>query len=220
MSAGLDDAPMTSRLGRSVPLLGAGFAVLTAAADLVMGPNPDSAASTSTITRFYSTHHARISAGGMLLAYAAILFAFFGAAVWSRIRSTSLHPLVATAALVGTTVATAGQLIDATTYFNLGDIGHRHTTLPGALQAWHILGSELLMPEAGGVEILLLAVALAGILTHAFPRWLAWTALIIGLLQLTPISFLASLAFLLWAAGAGIAMSLRPVVDHDAPSRA
>ncbi|MGI8678470.1 MAG: hypothetical protein ACR2LX_07270 [Jatrophihabitans sp.] len=210
-----EDSSTAARLGRFVPLAGVVYVALTAAAFLLMGPYPDSDASVSKITEFYSANHGHVLKGGMLLAWASIFFVFFGAALWARTRRAALHPLIAGAALVGIAVTATGQLIYATTYFTLGDIGHKATTAPAALQAWHILGSELLLPEAGGITILLLAVALAGILARVFPRWLAWTALVLAILQLvTPVGFLASLVFLLWTLVASIVMCLRP--DHAA----
>jgi hypothetical protein len=146
------------------------------------------------------------------------LFALFGTAVWLRIRRTSLHPLVAVAALLGATVATTAQLIQANAFFILGDIGHKTTTSASTLQAWHVLASAIFLPAAAGVEILLLTVALAGILAAAFPRWLAWSALVIGLLQLTPVSFFVFVVFMLWTAAASIAMFLRPAEAARAPA--
>jgi hypothetical protein len=214
-----EDSPARSWRSRLAPLAGTGFAALTAAAFFVIGPNPDSATPTSKITSFYAAHHGQLYLGGILLAYAAILFALFGTAIWDRTR-TGQHPVAAGAALVGTAVAAAGQLATATTYFTLGDIGNKPTTSVGALQALHIIGSELSLATAAGVELLLLAVAIAGITARLFPRWLAWPALIIGLLQLViPVSFTAFLLFLPWAATASIAMIIRPVGDTRAPAR-
>ena len=206
-----DDTPTIGRLGRLAPLAGAGFAVLTAAGFFVIGPNPDSAAPVPKITSFYAAHHGQLYLGGVLLAYAAILFTVFGAAIWDRTRRTERHPAAAGVALVGTAVATASQLATATIYFTLGDIGNKPTTTPGALQALHILGSELSLATAGGVALLLLAVALAGITARVFPRWLAWPALIIGILQLViPVSFTAFLLFLPWALAAALIMTTHP----------
>ena len=51
---------------------------------------------------------------------------------------------------------------------------------------------------------------MAGILTRAFPRWLAWTALVIAIAQLTPVGFLAPLVFLLWTLIASIDTATSP----------
>jgi len=207
----LEDSATAVRLGRFVPLAGVVYVALTVAGFLLVGPTPDTDASVSTITDFYSANHGHLLACGMLLAWASVFFVFFGAALWARVRRAALHPLVAGATLVGIAVTATGQLIYANTYFTLGDIGPKATTSPAALQVWHILGQEPLSPEAGGIAILLLAVALAGILAGAFPRSLAWPALVLAILQLvTPVGFLASLVFLLWTLVASIVMCLRP----------
>ena len=208
-----------ARLGRLAPLAGAGFAVLTAAGFFVIGSNPDPGTPTPEITSFYAAHHGQLYLGGIVLAYAALLFAVFGAAIWDRTRRTGRHPVAAGVALVGTAAATASQLATATTYFTLGDIGNKPATTPGALQALHIIGSELSLATAGGVALLLLAVALAGITARVFPRWLAWPALIIGILQLVvPVSFTAFLLFLPWALAAATIMTTYPA--HGAPAEA
>jgi hypothetical protein len=208
-----------ARSGRLAALAGSGFAVLTAAGFVVIGPNPDSGTPTSKIATFYAAHHGQLYLGGILLAYAAILFAIFGVAIWDRTRRTAQHPVAAGVALVGTAVAAAGQLATATTYFTLGDIGAKPTTSVGALQALHILGSELSLATASGVALVLLAVAFPGITAGVFPRWLAWPALIIGLLQLViPVSFTAFLLFLPWALAASIVMTIRPAHEVPAPA--
>jgi hypothetical protein len=206
----LEEASMAARLGRFVPLAGVGAAVLTVAGYLLIGPDPDSTASTSTITAYYAAHHAHISTAGGLLAYSTILFAFFGLAVWARIRGTALHPIVAGAALLGTALATASDLANANAWSMLGELGNKHTISAGALQTLHISVSAGSTASTGGLGILLLALASAGILARAFPRWLAWSALVLGILQLTPtpglIGFFAGLAFLPWMFAASVAM--------------
>jgi hypothetical protein len=219
---GLEEPRIAARLGRFVPLAGAGSAALTVAGYFVIGPNPDSTASTSTITAYYSAHHAHVFAAGILLTYSTILFALFGVAVWARIRRTALHPIVAGAALVATAIATASDLADASAWYVLGDIGNKHTISPGALQTLHISVSSG-HGLGGGLGILLLAFALAGILARAFPRWLAWSALVFGILELTPtpgpIGFFAGLAFLPWMVAASIVMFRQPADTAPATAR-
>jgi hypothetical protein len=201
--------PTRSRLPalrRLISLSGFAFAVSTAVGFLLMGKNPEPDAPIAAITRYWQTHHAHVSSAAIVLAYGGVLFALFGASIWSRLRRSAAHPLVGTAALLGTAVAAVGLLASAMTYFALGDLAAKPTALPATLQTLHVLGSELSYPIAGGLELLLLAVAAAGIATRAFPRWLAWSALPIGLLQLTTIGFTAFLLFLLWSAAASIAL--------------
>jgi len=70
-------------------------------------------------------------------------------------------------------------------------------------------GSDTITGD-GGLMILLLALAAAGIAYRALPRWLGWSALPLGLVQLTPIGFFAGLLFLVWTAVAGVYLTVRP----------
>ena len=203
---------------RLVPLTGVAFAALTIAGYLVIGPVPDPDTSITKLTNLYAAHHARFAAGGTLLGLAAIFLALFGTALWLRIRASNLHPIVAGAALVGTAVTVSVQLSGANTYSILGSIGHEQNIAPAALQAWHIGGSAGGGID-GGIVLLLLAVAIAGIAGHAFPRWLAWPALALAIVQVTPFGFFASLVTLAWAAVTGVAMCLRPADVEQATSR-
>lgn len=185
---------------------GIGFAILTAAAFLTIGRIPGDDAATATITSYYGGHHGQLHLGGLLLGLATILLAAFGVAIWDRIR----HPVVAGTALVGTAIAAAGQLATASVYLILGDLGGKPGISAGALQALHMLGTGLSLATAGGMALLLVAVAVAGISARVFPRWLAWPALVLGIGQLAiPVSFTAFLLTIPWAIAASIAMALR-----------
>ena len=206
-----------SRPARLAPLAGVAFAGLTTAGYLVMGKSPEPDASVAAISRYWGPHHTGVHTAAILLGYGALLFALFGAALWVRIRAAKSGRFAGAVALAGTAVGTAGLLLSAMTYYTLGDIAAKSTIVPSTLQALHVLGSELSFPVAGGVELLLLSVAVAGISGRAFPRWLAWTALVVGVLQLTAVGFTAFLVFLLWAAVAGLALVL-PAVRRSAAS--
>jgi hypothetical protein len=198
----------SNRLVRLVPLAGVVFAVLTMAGYLTIGPFPDSDASVSELTSFYAANHGHVAAGGQLLELAAIFLALFGTALWARIRSTGLHPVVAGTALVGTAMAAVSWLDGAGAYSVLGEVGHQPWLSPAALQAAHVRATT--GGTDGGTVILLLAVATAGIAGRALPRWLALPALALAILYLTPFGFYASLLVLLWAAVTGIVMAVRP----------
>jgi hypothetical protein len=202
-----------SRLGRLVPLAGAGSAVLTVVAYLVIGSNPDSDASASTVTAYYAAHHAHVFAAGILLTYAAVLSALFGVAVWARIRETDVHPIVAGAALAGTAIAAISDLAYAGTWSMLGNVGTMHTISPGAIQSLQLVASDGSLANAAGVGILLLAFATAGLQTQVFSRAMTWSALVLGILQLVPtpgvFGFFAGLLVPPWMFAAGVSMFRR-----------
>lgn len=152
--------------------------------------------------------------------WAALFFAFFAVALWARTR-VGAHPLVTGAILVGAAAELVQQFSSAGVYSTLGLIGGKHTIAPAALQAWHVNGSGGgLTTGDGELAVFLLAVAAAAISTRALPRFLAWSALTLGLAQLTPVGFYASMIFLLWAVAAGIYMTVRPAGAEQGAGRA
>jgi hypothetical protein len=196
------------RLARVLPLSGAVFAVLAAAGNLTIGPFPDEDASLTRLTTYYADHHTQVGRGGALLGYSVVFFALFGIALWWRVRRSAAAPVVAAGVALGTAMVAVSMLTSANTYYALGRVAAEPTTSPQALQSWHIGGA------VGGVgadsTVLLLALAAAGILARALPRWLAWSALVLSVMHLTPLGFLASLLFYGWALAAGIALTVRP----------
>ena len=194
--------------GRLAALGGIGFGVASLAGDLTIGafPRPDTPA--SQLVSFYAAHHAQVQAGGVLLAVSGVCFAVFGTAVWARIQRASAHPLLAGLTMIATALVAVTTLISAGTYGVLGDIGGQAAVAPAALQAWHIMGSDGSLADSASTFLFLLAAAGAGLLARALPRWLAWPALLLAVLQLVPnqVGFLASLVFLAWTAAAGLGL--------------
>lgn len=204
------------KVARIAPLAAVAYGVLTVAGDLVIGKFPDSDTSTAKLAVFYASHHAQVAAGGMMFAWSTLLLATFGCALWARMRVAGTHPALAAAILIGTTLAAVSDLQGASAYWTLGHISTKAAVTPAALQAWHIAGSEGFL--GAGIALLLLAAGVAGLATRAIPRTLAWPAVGLAVLQLTPIGFLASLLFMLWAAATGIVMTVRPL-DRQVDAR-
>lgn len=202
-----------TRLTKIVPLAGVAYLVLEVAGNGSIGSFPDSDTTVGKLIPFYATHHSSIARGGLLLHYGALALALFLVAVCARIHESGVHPVVSGAALVGSAVAVGAEFAGAGVYSTLGFVGaHERVIAPAALQAWHVNGAGGgLSTGDGGLMIVLLAVSVAAIAGHALPRWLGWSALVLGIVQLTPVGFFAGVVFWLWAAVAGIYMVLRPL---------
>jgi hypothetical protein len=218
----LDDSsppvkPVT--IGRLAALGGVGFLIASLAGDLVIGAFPGPATPASRLVSYDAAHHAQVQAGGILLALAGVFFVLFGAAVWARIRQADANPLLAALTVIATTLVALTTLASASTYGVLGDIGGQPGIAPAALQAWHIMGSEGSLADGASTFLFLLTVGVAGLAARAVPRWLAWTAILLAVLQLLPdkVGFLASLVVYVWAAAAGISLLIaRQALPHAA----
>ncbi len=209
-------------IGRLAALGGLGFLVTSLAGDLLIGAFPRPDTPVSQLVSFYTAHHTQLLAAGMLLALSGSFFALFGVAVWARIRQAASNPMLAGLAMIGTALVTVTTLASAGTFGVLGDIGGQHAIAPAALQAWHIMASAGSLADAASTFLFLVTAAAAGILASALPRWVAWSALPLAVLQLPPgqVGFLASLVFVPWAAAAGTSMLFSRPARRALPSTA
>jgi hypothetical protein len=208
------------RAARALPLAGVFAAVVTVAGYMTIGPNPDGDARASTDVRYYTAHHTHILVAGILLTYAAVLSALFGVAVWDRIRRGRLHPAVAATALVAVAVAGASDLTNAGAWYALGSMGGKDTIQPATFQTLHLAAAGSNLAAGAGFGLLLVVAGGAGVSARILPSWLAWSGLLLGVVELvqTPaqVGFIASLLALAWMCAAGIAMFLRPDVPDPA----
>jgi hypothetical protein len=202
-------------LARLVPLAGVAYCALTLAGDLTIGEFPDASTPPAELSRYYATHADSVRLGGQLMILAALCLGLFGLAVWTRVRDTAGPPMVAGLMLVGTSVAVTAELGGAGAYVLLGSLGADHTVAPAALQAWQA-GSQF---GGGGGTLFMVGLFAAGVFSRALPAWLSWSALILGIAELTQFGFYASMLALLWTAVAGIVLSVRPL-DRAPTSRA
>ena len=209
-------------IGRLAALGGLGFLVTSLAGDLLIGAFPRPDTPVSQLVSFYTAHHTQLLAAGMLLALSGIFFALFGVAVWARIRQAASNPMLAGLAMIGTALVTVTTLASAGTFGVLGDIGGQHAIAPAALQAWHIMASAGSLADGASTFLFLVTAAAACILAPALPRWVAWSALPLAVLQLPPgqVGFLASLVFVPWAAAAGTSMLFSRPARRALPSTA
>lgn len=194
-------------LARLVPLAGVAYCGLTLAGDLAIGEFPDANTPPAELSRYYATHADSVRLGGQLMILAALCLGLFGLAVWARVREAAGPPMVAGLILIGTSVAVTAELGGAGAYVLLGSIGADHTVAPATLQAWQA-GSQF---GGGGGALFMLGLFAAGVFSRALPAWLSWSALVLGIAQLTQFGFYASMLALLWAAVAGVVLSARPL---------
>jgi hypothetical protein len=199
---------------RIMSLAGLAYGALQLAGDLTIGPFPDGTTSTASLTTYYAAHHGQVALGGYLMAWSIVCLGLFSAVLVRKARSL---PITAAIIAVGAGAAVAGQQFSASTYSLLGTISTSTNLAPAALQAWHLTGSEFGIGI--GQAVLLLGVALAAVIGRTFPTWMGWSAAVIAMGHLTPLSFLASILFLLWCAAVGLTLCIRSDVQTSPTPR-
>jgi hypothetical protein len=174
------------------------FVALAIAAFLVSGETPDTNDSPQKILNFYVDNDAEQIWASALLAWAVVPLLFFLGVLRSTLHAAEgAIARLSAVAFAGGILLAVGAASFAGFTFALGDTADDGLT-PQAAQALNALNSDFFFPVAVGVGTLMLASGIAGITSRALPRWLAWSALVIGIVALTPLGFFAFLAFLLW----------------------
>jgi hypothetical protein len=188
------------------PLTGVLFVVLAVVAFIIAGESPDTDDSPQKILDWYVDNDNSQLWGGAFLAWSTVPFVFFLGVLRSTLHAAEgAIARLSAVAFGGGIVLTIGVLSFAGFTFTLGDVADDGLT-PQAAQALNALNSDFFFPVAVGVATLLIATSIASLVTRALPAWLGWSALVIGIVALTPGGFFAFLAFLLWTVATSIVL--------------
>jgi hypothetical protein len=188
---------MTTR--RLLPLSGIVFVLLIALAVVIGGGTPNPDASAAKVMSFYNAHDAREIASALVLATSVPFLAFFAVAL-----ATALWPVEADGrpvwelVLVGGSVLAGGAiLLAAAVHFALAD-GADHLSA-SALQVLNVVDGDGWVAWNAGIGVMMLGAAGCLLSRATGSRWLAWTALPLGVLLFIPFAdFFALLASGLW----------------------
>jgi hypothetical protein len=186
---------MTSR--QLLPLSGVASVLLILVSFIIVGESPDLDAPASEVVSYYTDNESSLQWGAALLALGAFFFLLFSATVASLLRGEPARGSVAgNFSLAGGIVFAVGATIFAGLAFTAGDavddIG------PATLQALHVLEMDMFFTVAVGTAAFLLGSGVGALKTDLLPRWLAWAAIVIGVVALTPAGFIGFLALGIW----------------------
>lgn len=181
-----------------VPLLGVIFAALLGVGIGLSSDSPDSNAGAASIVRFYTDHKDRITTSALLTSLAVVAGLFFLVLLREfLLRSERSRPFC-TVAMAGAIVFAVGGAVSAGVTLSLTDVPNQLT--PGAAQALNILnndlGAGLLI---GGLGTMQLGFGVAFLAGKAFPAWLGWLSIVIGVVSLLgPLAFFGLMATGVW----------------------
>jgi hypothetical protein len=198
----------TATLERLAPLTGLVFSVLLVICFVISNDSPNTDDSTAKWVSYYSKHDGREIAVSLVAAIAILFFVWFAGTLRARLRAAEGSPgrLSNTAFGGAILFAMSGLLftgLDFTAADTSGDVP------PQVTQTIGVLDNDLFIPLAVGGAALMLATGVLAIRTRALPRWLAWVAVVIGVVSVTPAGFIAFLAIILWIAIVSVLMYVR-----------
>jgi len=181
------------------------------------GSTPEPSASGSDVITFYTAHANAELASGVLTSLGALVFLLFAAALYGILKSASSSRTAAAFSLGGGVVLTIGLTVFAGISIALGDsIGRMSEP---AAQAINLVGLVDIFAVTIGTSAFLLGAGAASLGSGALPKWLAWIAVLLGLVATIPshvlggvldhIGFVPFAGLTLWLIATGIVLALR-----------
>jgi hypothetical protein len=183
--------------------------LLIVASFIIVGESPDLDAPASEVVSFYTDNDSSLQWGAALLALGAFFFLLFSTTVASLLRRDPAREGAAAAnfSLAGGIVFAVGATIFAGLAFAAGDavddVG------PATLQTLHVLEMDMFFTVAVGTAAFLLGSGVGALRAGVLPRWLAWAAIVIGVIALTPLGFFGFLALGIWTLVASAMLAMR-----------
>jgi hypothetical protein len=180
-----------------LPLSGVASVLLIVASFIVVGEPPDLNAPADEVVSFYTENDSSLQWGAALLALGAFFFMLFATTIASLLRRDPARGAVAAHfSFAGGIVFAVGATIFAGLSFTagdaVGDVG------PATLQTLHVLEMDMFFTLAVGASAFLFGTGVGALKAGALPSWLAWAAIVIGVVAFTPAGFIAFMALGIW----------------------
>ena len=194
-----------SRFDRFLPLAGV-LAGLTFTAFNVLTWGAPETNDAHTTTVWGAAHETRVQIGAFMLAYTAVLLAFFAAGVRKAVRSgepgESTYSSVVFAGGLMTAVTAGSWATLLLAQLNAVKDGDR-----AAIQTLAHLTSLAWLPWLIGSVVLFISVGLGGMRTASLPRWLAIATLVLGIVGATGVGgYVLYIAMPFWLIVTGIVL--------------
>lgn len=213
--------PSSLAADRRAGVAGIAFVVLLVAQAVLLGQPKHPNASADAIAGWLAGHRSRALASSYMLALATVLFLFFAVALCQRLQASGAPEDVMTVARLSALLGLSMYMaVSAVQVANLYLVSHTSADTTKALNAVEYVGGNLSGVPFG---LFLVLVGWAARKTPAVPRWLAWSALVVGVGDFVsagafaqsgafaaagPVALLGALLYV-WVLGASIYL-LRP----------
>jgi hypothetical protein len=191
-----------------LPLSGVAAVLLIIAAFIVGGETPEADDALAKIVSYYHDNDSDLQIASALLALGGFFFLLFSATLTDLFRRALPERRVAsTLSLAGGVLFAVGTTIFAGLEFAAADFVD--DVAPSSIQTISALTSDMFFTLAVGVAAFLLGAGVAALKSRLLPRWLAWVAIVNGVIAITPLGFFGFLALGIWTLIASVMLAIR-----------
>ena len=208
---------MLDRWSRFAPLTGVLSAVLAVAGailEIVTNP-PGTDATGAQVLAFYRDNFGAQLAAVILLGFAFVFLVFFAASLRAYVRTSPSLETLGTLVVAGAIVEVVGQSSGGSITLLLLDPSNHLS--PGTAQILNVIGGLGVLINASGFFLFTISASLAILGGARLPTWLAWPAIAIGILVLTPLEGFAVLALVIWIVVVSLLMFVRGAPLRESP---
>lgn len=207
---------MSDRLVRLAPLTGVVFALLSGVTFAITPSSPSAHANGAKVIAFYEDHRSVERVSVLIGVFALGFFMFFATALRGYLRRTRSVEGLGALVLAAAVLLTLGLAVSGGFAFALADAPDRLT--PAAAQTLNLLDEDVFFAMPLGIGLFGIASGLAILRGAPLPNWLAWVAIVLGVVAFTPLFGLALVAVSLWVLVASI-LIFRRSAGHEGEAR-
>jgi hypothetical protein len=191
------------------PLTGVLFLLTLIVGFAVFGEEPPGVDDeASEIVDFYVDNDNKLYVGVFLEAFAAIVLVFFAGSLRKVLRAAEGEGgTLSLVAFAGLLIVAVGFTVDAS--ITLAMVESVEDVDPITMQTLTALFENDYVPFAVGAGTFVLALGISTLRHGAFPKWLGWVAIVLGVLSVTPIGFVSAIGAALLVATTSVIMALR-----------
>ena len=193
---------------RIVPLSGVLFFVLLVIGFGVLGgDSPDGDARPATVVAFYDDHYGRQIGAAVLVMLASVCFVLFSASLRQRLAAADADARRTGSVLQasGTMLAT-GLVVLAGIHIALADAAHDHVL--AAASTLNQLDTDIWPVVAVPLLLFVGALAVMALRFAVLPRWAGWSAVVLAVSLVTPVSWFGMILSTVLIAAVGVWLSL------------
>jgi Domain of unknown function (DUF4386) len=195
-----------SRLERLAPLSGVVFVVLLIVAIILGGETPGIDDSAQEIVDYYADNQDELVAGALIMGLSCVFLVWFASTLRATLRLAGERAeRLATLAYTGFVLGAIGLLSFTGFTIAAADAADKDASAD-VLVTLNALNNDFFAPLAVGLLVSMLASAIAILRYGGLPRWMGWAAIVILVLQVTPLFFAAYPLLGLWIIAAAILM--------------
>jgi hypothetical protein len=191
-----------------LPLSGVAAVLLIFVAFAVGGETPEADDSVGSIVAFYEDNDTDLQIASGILAIGGFFFLLFSATLADLFRRARPDRRVAAnLSLAGGILFAVGTTIFSGIEFAAAE--YADDIDPSGIQTLSALSNDMFFTLAVGVGAFLLGAGVAALKGELLPGWLAWAAIVIGVVAMTPAGFLGFLALGVWTLIVSVMLAMR-----------